>query len=186
MLMYEFSLKTTGITVGTLLICVHAIALFRRSDAIWWLRKFPRSRSWGIALLLIAALWTFLLVMKMDLGEFANLRIVILWSIAGATVLSWYFLEDFLAVRSTGIVAILAAKPILSACFLRSANYRFALVILAYIWILLGLTWVGMPYLMRDQIAWLVASPWRWNIAVGTGILVGLSILSCSLFPQVV
>ena len=38
---------------------------------------------------------------------------------------------------------------------MRQETTRLLLVLLAYVWIINGLFWVGMPWLMRDQIAWL-------------------------------
>ncbi|MEZ5328982.1 MAG: hypothetical protein R3F19_28385 [Verrucomicrobiales bacterium] len=35
---------------------------------------------------------------------------------------------------------------------------RLLLPLLAYAWIIIGLFWVGMPYVLRDQIAWVSAS----------------------------
>ena len=168
-----------GVVIGTFLLLIHAIA-FLQKDCSKRIQKFPRSRTWGTALLLIATAWTFLLVRKMDLGEFANLRTIALGSVAAASLLAWLFLEEFLAARSTGFLALLAADPILNSCILWLPNYRLPLVILAYICVLCGLVWASMPYLMRDQIAWLTASSWRWNIAVGAGIVAGGIILGCS------
>ncbi|ALJ56702.1 hypothetical protein AMD24_00530 [Candidatus Xiphinematobacter sp. Idaho Grape] len=171
--------QAVGAIVGTLLILVHAAALLQK-DCSQWIQKFPRSRTWGTALLLMAATWTFFLVRRMDLGEFANLRTIALGSVVLAALLTWLFLEEFLAARSTGFLALLAADPILNSCILWPLNYRLPLVVLAYICILCGVVWAGMPYLMRDQIAWLTASSWRWNIAAGVGVVVGCIILSCS------
>ena len=42
--------------------------------------------------------------------------------------------------------------------------------------------WVGMPYLLRDQIAWVSASAKRWRgLAVG-GLVYGAAVLLFALF----
>ena len=181
-MIYTLSLKTVGIATGIFLLLIHLPALLQKNFVQGWLQKFPRSKAWGTILLLLASAWVLLLVMKMDLGEFARLRMAILGFVAIATVLSWRFLDEFLAVRSIGILALLAADPILDACFLQPTAWRLPLVVLSYAWILCGLLWVGMPYLLRDQIAWITASAWRWNIAVSVGIAAGLTILAAALF----
>lgn len=182
---YTLSLKTVGLATGTFLLLLHLLAIVKKTEVLDWLKKFPRSKVWGTILLALAALWTFFLVAKMDLGEFARLRTPILGFVIVAAVLSRRFLDEFLSVRSLGILALLAAGPILDACFLQTPLWRLLLVVLAYVWIVLGLFWVGMPYLLRDQIAWISGSPSRWNIATTLGALFGLILLACSLFATV-
>jgi hypothetical protein len=178
---YTLSLKSVGIITGIFLLLLHAPAIFQKNSACAWLQKFPRSKFWGLILLSLATLWIFLLTMKMDLGEFSRLRLPIMGFVLLSALLSWQFLDEFLSVRSLGVLAMLAAHPILDACFLQSPSWRLILVVLAYIWIICGLLWVGMPYLLRDQIAWICASPWRWNVITSIGIITGLVILGYSL-----
>lgn len=179
-MIYTLPLKTIGIATGIFLLLTHTFALLQKDSTRAWLQKLPRSRTWGSLLLSLAAFWTFLLISKMDLGEFSHLRTPMLGFVALAAFLSWKFLDEFLSARCLGILALLAAHPILDACFLQSPSWRLILVVIAYIWIILGLLWVGMPYLLRDQIAWISASHRRWNIAAGMGILLGLVILACA------
>ena len=77
-------------------------------------------------------------------------------------------------------MALLAAEPILSAAFLRPEMARLLVVILAYVWLTLGLFWVGMPYLLRDQITWLTESANRFKAAAMAGLLYSLGILVCA------
>ncbi|QQY09371.1 MAG: hypothetical protein JMM76_01550 [Candidatus Xiphinematobacter sp.] len=179
--MDSFSPETIGAIVGAFLLLFHVAALLLKKDFGKWMQKFPRSRGWGSILLSMAATWTFLLVRRMDLGEFTNLRTIVLGSVAIAALLIWLLLQEFLAARSTGLLILLAADPVLNACILWPKSYRLPLVALTYICILCALVWSSMPFLMRDQIAWLTASSWRWNIAAGIGVIVGCCILSGSL-----
>ena len=39
------------------------------------------------------------------------------------------------------------------------------LPVLAYAWIIAGMFFVGMPYLLRDWITWLTQKPSRWKLA---------------------
>jgi hypothetical protein len=79
--------------------------------------------------------------------------------------LSWKYVEEFLAVRAVGMLALLAAEPLLEAAFMRHETSRLLLVLLAYVWIINGLFWVGMPWVMRDQIAWVTAKMRRYRAA---------------------
>src|SRR5260370_42036867 len=73
-------------------------------------------------------------------------------------------------------MALLAAEPMLSAAFLRPEIARLFVVILAYVWLTLGLFWVGMPYLLRDQITWLTESANRFKAAAMAVCLLTLNI----------
>jgi hypothetical protein len=84
-------------------------------------------------------------------------------------------------VRALGILALLAAEPILSAAFLQPQLTRLLVVILAYVWLTLGLFWVGMPYLLRDQISWITKSISRLKTAAVGGIIYGAIVLVCAL-----
>ncbi|MGY8688942.1 MAG: hypothetical protein ACKVHP_14565 [Verrucomicrobiales bacterium] len=58
---------------------------------------------------------------------------------------------------------------------------KLLLPILAYAWIILGMFWVGMPYLMRDQISWLSHNGSRWKSVCIGGLLYGLLTLGCAI-----
>jgi hypothetical protein len=55
------------------------------------------------------------------------------------------------------------------------------LSVLAYAWATLGLFWVGMPYLLRDQIEWLTKTELRWRLAALGGLAYGVAVLVAAL-----
>ncbi|MGC1480995.1 MAG: hypothetical protein WA771_10855 [Chthoniobacterales bacterium] len=176
-MIYSFPLVAVGIVVGLLLIGTHAFALTAPDVVRPRLLTFPRSRVVGTILLAIAALWAFWLVCTMDLGEFARLRRLLILAVPVGAVLTWYFVDEFLAVRSLGILALLAAGPLLEAAFLQEPLSRLFLVALAYLWIFSGLFLVGMPFLLRDAIAYLVPREKLYRRASWAGIAYGGLIL---------
>lgn len=179
-MIYPLDLKQAGLAAGALLVIGHLWALARPSLTRQWLASFPRSQTMGVVLMVAAGVWSFLLVRTLDLGEFAGLRMALLFGIAAGTVLATIYMQEFLAVRALGMLLLLAAEPILEAAFLRPEISRLLLVVLAYAWIFAGLFWVGMPYLLRDQIAWVLAKPWRWRLVAGAGLAYGLAVLICA------
>jgi len=180
-MIYTFmNLKMAGFLVGIALILSHVVALVRSQSIRKWLLAFPRSRFMGVSLLSGAAIWSFLLVLEMDLGEFTSYRNLFLIIIPVAAFLTIRYVEEFLAVRATGMLLLLAAEPVLESAFLRQEKSRLLLVVLAYAWTIFGMFWVGMPYLMRDQIRWLVDSDLRWKAAIYLGLAYGAAILVCS------
>ncbi|MEI6034786.1 MAG: hypothetical protein WCS65_10970 [Verrucomicrobiae bacterium] len=180
-MIYHMPLFAAGLAAGILLILSHAFALAREESCIGWAKMFPRSRPAATALLAVAAVWSFWLVSAIDLGEFSSLRSVMLAAIVAGAILSWIYVPEFLAVRSLGMLLLLAADPLLESAVLRTEPSRLLLVILAYAWVVAGLFFVGMPYLLRDAIAWVTASPLRWKSAAAGGVAWGIALVACAL-----
>ena len=180
-MIYQLPLFATGLASGVLLIFSHAFALAREESCIAWARAFPRSRPAATALLAVVAVWSFWLVSGIDLGEFSPLRNVMLVAIAAGAVLSWIYVPEFLAVRALGMLLLLAAEPLLESAVLRTEPTRLLLVVLAYEWAIAGLFFVGMPYLLRDAVAWVTASPLRWKAAAAGGVAWGIALVACAL-----
>jgi hypothetical protein len=180
-MIYDFSLRSVGLVVGLGLVAVHALALAMPGAIQPWLRTFPRSRAIGIILCTLAAAWAFWLAATMDLGEFSPNRTLICGVILAGAVLVPLFAEEFLAVRALGILALLAAEPLLGAAFLRPEQTRLLLVVLAYAWAIAGLLFVGAPYFLRDGIKWILAARARYRLVAWAGVAYGLALIVVSL-----
>lgn len=180
-MIYQIPLQVTGLVVGLLLAVAHAVALFAENPVKQWAARFPRSRVEAGVLLAVAAVWSFLLVRSIDLGEFSGLRTVMLVAIVAGAVLAWIYVPEFLAVRALGMVLLLAAEPLLESAVLRDESSRLLLVVLAYAWAIAGLFLVGMPFLLRDAIQWVSAGR-RWKLAAMAGIVWGVAVLVCAIF----
>ena len=180
-MIYTFlNLQTVGLIVGLALIASHGVALMHADGVRGWLRAFPRSRNMGVALLTINAAWAFALVATMDLGEFSGYRKALMVLVPVAYFLSLKFVDDFLPVRALGMLLLLLAEPVLEAAFLRPEASRLLLVVLAYAWAVLGMFYVGMPYVLRDQISWWQKTDGRWRAGCVAGLAYGLAVLICS------
>jgi hypothetical protein len=174
----ELSLKLVMLLVGLALIAAHLLGWWRAEGMQTWLRAFPRNVGAGRLLLAVAAVWFLAMIAVMDLGDFTKFRTAILVAGGAGTVLSWIYLGDFLAVRAAGMLLLMAAEPVLESTFMRPEPARLLLVALAYAWVFAGLFWVGMPYLMRDGIAWVTARSSRWYGACAAGALYGLALVA--------
>lgn len=179
-MIYSFTLQQAGVAIGLLLIAFHSFALLQQDLCSRWLLAFPRSRPAGIILILMAGIWSFLLVRSMDLGEFAPARNLISIAVVVGTVLAAVYMPEFLSVRALGMLLLLAAEPVLSSAFLRPEVTRLFLVVLAYGWILAGLFWVGMPWLLRDEIRWITERSRRFRSAAIFGVGYGVVVLMCA------
>ncbi len=177
---YDLSLHTVGLIVGFLLLAIHIVALLRPEQTKGWLTRLPRSKPVGIAFLAVDTLWALWLVSSMDLGEFSQYRTWLQIGVPIAFVLTLTFVDEFLAVRALGMLALLAAEPILSSAFLRPEAARLLLVVVAYLWLTLGLFWVGMPYVLRDQIHWLTKNGPRFRALTLAGLVYAVVLLICA------
>jgi hypothetical protein len=180
-MIYSLNLLWAGLVTGVFLMVVHAVAVAQPRACQAWLKNFPRSRVLGTVLILAAGIWSLILIRTMDLGEFARLRNPLTVGVVAGTFLAWRYMEEFLAVRALGMLAMLAAEPLLEAAFLRPEGSRLLLVVLAYAWIGLGLFWVGLPWLLRDQIQWLLARAGRFRAAAWAGLAYGVVLVGCAL-----
>jgi hypothetical protein len=180
-MIYPLSLETALLLVGLLLIVGHAVALILPKQTQAWLKDFPRSGFAGVLLLVIAASWFYWLVTHMDLGEFDKFRTALMIGTPIAAVLTGLYVQEFLSVRSLGMIVLLGAEALLEAAWLRPEMSRLWLVSLVYVWVIAALFWVGMPYTLRDQIAWVSASPARWKIGSIIGIVYGVILIAARL-----
>jgi hypothetical protein len=130
----------------------------------------------------VAAVWSFLLVQSIDLGEFSPLRNIMLLAIVAGAILSWIYVPEFLAVRALGMILLLAAEPLLESAVLRHEPSRLLLVVLAYAWVIAGLFFVGMPYVLRDAVQWVTSVRNRLQAGAVAGTVYGLALVVCALF----
>ena len=174
-------LQTAGLILGVVLILVHLIAWLQGRSAREFLIGFPRNKVAGIVLLAICGIWSWMLISEMDLGEFFTIRQAVKMLIPIGFFLIVFYVDEFLSVRALGVLLLLLASPILHSAFLEAPVTRLLLPFLAYAWIIVGMFWIDMPFLMRDWINWLVEKPEkRYGIACGLGAFYGLAILVCA------
>jgi hypothetical protein len=182
-LVYEnIQLKPTAILLGLALVGAHLAAWFKKDELLAFLPKLPRNRPIGIGLLLVCTIWSYWLVCYMDLGEFYAMGNLVKLVIPISFFLVAYHAPEFLSVRALGILLMLMAGPVLQAAYLEEPFTRLLLPIIAYVWIIVGMFWVGMPFLMRDWIDWLISKehPKRWTYACGIGVGYGLLMILCA------
>lgn len=170
-------LQAMGFAVGIWLILSHGFALVKPDLVSNHLRSFPRNESLGIPLVIFGFIWAFILWSCMDLGEFFKIERPVQFVIVGVCVGMILYVREFIAVRALGFLLILVAAPILDSAFLKEPQSRLLLVAFAYVIAVKGMFWVGMPYLLRDQIQWVLREKSRLTIAAGAGVVYGVAIL---------
>lgn len=174
-------LKGTGIVVALGLLASHLWAMKNAATTQAFFKAFPRNYSWGVILLIIDTIWSVFALSNMDMGEFFNMRRTFIMVTIGGSIAVMIYVKEFLAVRALGALMLLVAGPVLTAAFLQPQMSRLLLPILAYVWIIVGMYFIGMPFLMRDWVNWLLAKPQRWNLAVYSGIGYGAVLLAAAI-----
>jgi len=182
-LLYEpgIPLKVMGILVGLALVVSHALALVRPEMFKDWLARFPRNEKIGIPMVIVAFAWSFVIWSCMDLGEFFTIERPVQMILIGGCVGVIVYVKEFIAVRALGFLLILAAAPMLDSAFLQDPTTRLLLVAFAYVIAVAGMFWVGMPWLLRDQIRWVLAEDKRFRNGAFLGASYGLVMLTCAL-----
>ncbi len=186
----ELSMTTTGAILGLVLTALYGVMFLKPEPAKVWANKLARHYQAGIYTMALGMGWFWLLVApstsilgkwSMPLGEFSNMKPYLQLGVPLAAVGMIVCVKEFLFVRGLGLCLLMAAAPILYSSFLKDAPLRILMPITAYIMIIKGLYFVGMPYLFRDGARWISADAKRWKIASLTGLILGLVILGCSL-----
>src|SRR5438477_9578186 len=162
-MIYRFSLQFAGLVTGLILCLLGAVGFVMDGSARNFMAAFPRSRTAGIVMLAVDLVWSFWLVASMEMGEFSAFRRPFLVILPVGFFLTLRFVDEFLAIRALGILALLVAEPMLDAAFFRYEPSRLVLTVFAYVLIVLGLTWVMVPYKLRDQINWFSETTARWR-----------------------
>src|SRR5207249_10951637 len=104
-----------------------------------------------------------------------------LFALPIAFFLTMRFVDEFLAVRALGILALLVTEPMLDAAFFRHEPGRLVLTVFAYVLVVLGLTWVMVPYKLRDQINWFSKTTSRWRGVNVLAVVYGVALIALAL-----
>ena len=101
-MIYSLSLHSAGLIAGALLILLSLAAVVLPARNL--LPQFPRSRIAGAVLLTVDLVWSFWLLVTMEMGEFASFRRPLLILLPIGFFLVLRFVDEFLAVRALGIL----------------------------------------------------------------------------------
>ncbi len=179
-MIYHLSLQAAGFIAGLFLLLVSVPGLLKPDLSRGFAQRLPRSRAAGVALLTVDFFWSMWLLATMEMGEFSSFRWPLRIILPIGFFLVLIFVDEFLAVRALGILFFLGAEPLLDAAFFRNETSRLLVTVFAYLLIVVGLFWVTMPYLLRDQINWSARTTARWRLTHGLALLYGAAILACA------
>jgi hypothetical protein len=139
------------------------------------IRKFLRSQKASILLLAIGLFW-FLFHHVQNLGEadFGEYKFIIGLIGVFIAVSSYFFINDFLAVRALCILLLFYSRLALDSAFLQEPQSRLFLVTVIYFIVMCAIYFGAWPYRLRDFLNWLYGNSKR-------SILLGVSFICYSL-----
>jgi hypothetical protein len=168
------ALQGVSLLLGTLGGAAGIWSLTDREGAQRFLKNLPRNQKIGRVLMAVNVVWSLYLLGKMNLGGWNWIRPplnpgapnFIIWCFLAFAI--WWFIityvNQYIGARSIALLLILAAKPILSICFLHEDQpWRLVITTIAYIWIIKGICIFSVPHWMRDIVAYSAASPKLWD-----------------------
>jgi hypothetical protein len=156
------TLQTAAIIVGLIVLVLHGLALVKPGAAIAKLKTVPRSQNIGTIILTLDFLWAYVVASAVELGDFEKLRWLAQFSVPVIYVAMLFWVNDYLGARAIGILLLLACCPALDAAWMK-ADTRWVLNLGIYVYLTLGLFWIGMPYTMRDNITWATRTAGRFK-----------------------
>ncbi|MDB4354199.1 hypothetical protein N9Z02_02735 [Akkermansiaceae bacterium] len=189
----EISLSSAGIVLGIFLTVLYGLMVWKPEATKEWAVKLPRSHQAGIYTMSIGMIWFWLLVapdlrgsfsflgkLTMDFADFSKMKPYLQVAVPLACLGMITHVREFLFVRGLGLTLLMAAAPLLYAGDFEEAPLKNLIPLVAYVMIIKGLYFVGMPYLFRDGANWLIANDRRLKLASVSGLMLGLVILACS------
>ncbi len=129
------------------------------------LKAFPRSQAASYLLFGAATLWFLYGLSQMGEADLAGIpRSALLGAFGAAGVAAFVVLPDLLAVRGLAGLLLLTARPVLDAGF-GKLPHSLALAGVTYALIFAALFFGTAPYLLRDWISAVTATPRRARVA---------------------
>ena len=150
------------------------------ADAV---RRFPRSVSWGYALMTLATAWFLYNVSLESIADFAAYKRPMMIAFGAIGLGACVFLRDFLAVRGLAVVLLLLAKLMLDSGRPHLGESPWILVhqSVAYLLVVVGVWWTVSPWRLRDWIQWNTADDQRMKVGAAVRLVCGLTFAALGL-----
>ncbi len=187
----EIPLNVAGYVLAIWLIALHVWMLRKPEESKAFFIKLPRNSVLGPWIMGFGMAWFWLLIapdglgilskLNMDLGEFNSAKPILRLLVPIAAAGMIMHVKEFLTVRAIGLVALMAAAPLLYSAYLEPPVSRLLIPLFAYAMIFGGLFFVGMPYTMRDAITWATKTDARYRMLTFAGLGYGVLVLICDL-----
>ena len=135
--------------LGALGVVAGLLAVLAPGPLCAGLKAFPRSKAPGWILMAIGSFWVCWVISHAALGRFEVVKpfIPVLGVVAYAAIV--FFLDELLAPRALGGLLLLLANPMLNGVRWSDSAWRFAVVLIAYAWVVAGCILMLHPWSFR-------------------------------------
>lgn len=176
------TLAWMAVILGPVIMLLALPCIFRPSAVREGLRSFPRSVFFARVLSAIAIVWVASIVLQAPLGRFEWLKPYLYVAAPVLYFLIIFFMDELLAPRALGGLLLLAANPVLKAARWHESDGRLVMTVLAYVWVVAGITLVLSPYYFRRGADWATRTDGRCRGLAWIRLVIGLAILGLGLF----
>jgi hypothetical protein len=175
------SLSTLAIILGLAVAAPNGYGLWKPAAFGAAVRRFPRSLTWGYALMLLATGWFIWNVHRESIADFEPLKPLLYTLFAGVGIGACVYVKDFLAIRGCAVVFLLLSKLMVDTARWVETEWRLVIVIWAYVLVVAGMWFTISPWRMRDLLFWGTASEQRIQIGSGIRLAFGLFVIALGL-----
>src|SRR5262245_31605196 len=153
-------LSSLAVGLGILFSLPNVFGVLKPSAFAAAARKFPRSETWGYALMGLGTIWFLWNLNAESISDFAAYKTPML-----VCLMTCIYVKDFLAVRGLAVVLLLLAKLTLDTARWHDSEWRLVLSVWAYLWIVVAIWFTVSPWRMRDLIEWSTANNQRVRVS---------------------
>ena len=151
-------LSIVALLLGLFALTVGGLSLLIPARIRAGLAAFPRSIWPGRILAVIDLIWAAYALSLMHLGMFDAWKVHLYWLVPVAIFLCVKYLDELLSPRALGGFFLLVAGPVLNIARWHPSEWRLVVTVIAYVWILLGLTFLLSPWWFRRLAPWIAGS----------------------------
>jgi len=171
------TLFTATLLVAILLISMGSFQIAAPAKAQKAATGMLRSKLVAVVFLTLATAWFVWKLLHLGAPDFGDHKIKLTVLFIATSVLSYYFIPDFLAVRAVTAFLLLSSDAVLDAAYMEEPTSRLFLVAFTYLVIVLCMYLASLPYRLRDFYEWLFKKSYRPRILsillVAYGLILG-------------
>lgn len=176
-------LSVVALLIGLLALAIGGISLAAPARVLAGTERFPRSVWPGRILAAVDLVWAAYELTQMHLGMFDTWKVHLYWLTPVSIYLCIKFMDDLLSPRALGGLFLLAAGPVLDIARWHPSDWRLVITVIAYLWIVLGLTFLLEPWWFRRLMPRIAGTTDR-QVRIGGTLkaIFGLALIALAIF----
>ena len=180
-------LSLLAVLLGTGVAAPQIYGLLKPAAFAAALRRFPRSMNWGYFLMALGTAWFLYYLSIESISDFEAYKPYMYLGFALVGVLTCIYVSDFLAVRGLAIVLMLLGKFMIDTARWNDSDWRFVILLWAYILVAAGIWFTVSPWRLRDLLEWGTRTDRRVRVGSGFRLAFGLfvALLGLTVFRAV-